>query len=62
MSNKDYFDTDGNPVTLRKLIRLEPEWAHSRIKEGEKALAELAALKEADRWVPVSESLPDTGE
>lgn len=27
-----YQDMDGNLVTLRQLIKLEPEWAHSRIK------------------------------
>ena len=41
---KVYYDTEGNEVTLRQLIKLEPEWAHSRIKlceAMEKRLAEL---------------------
>lgn len=28
---KLYYDTDGNPVSLHKLIRMEPEWARNRI-------------------------------
>lgn len=43
MSDEDYKDMDGNPVTLEKLIRTEPEWAASRVREGRKAEAELAA-------------------
>ncbi|MCB0257031.1 MAG: hypothetical protein KDI55_25205, partial [Anaerolineae bacterium] len=68
-----YHDIDGNAVTLRKLIRLEPEWAHTRITQCEVAesrvidlerqLAESRArveeLEAAQRWIPVSERLPD---
>ena len=68
-----YHDIDGNAVTLRKLIRLEPEWAHTRITQCEAAesrvidlerqLAESRArveeLEAAQRWIPVSERLPD---
>lgn len=42
---KVYFDTDGNEVTLRQLIKMEPEWAHSRIQAGERAEAELDQLR-----------------
>lgn len=31
-----YQDQEGNDVTLRQLIKLEPEWAHSRITHCEK--------------------------
>ena len=30
-----YFDIDGNEVSLRELIKLQPEWAHTRIKQLE---------------------------
>ena len=33
---KVYKDSDGNDVTLRQLIKLDPEWAHTRIKEAER--------------------------
>ena len=67
----DYQDMDGEPVTLRKLIREEPErwdkWAHIRICMGRDAedkvielQAEIAALKR--EWIPVSSGkLPDFG-
>jgi hypothetical protein len=29
-----YHDSDGNPVTLEKLVRDEPEWAVSQIREA----------------------------
>jgi len=29
---RQYFDIDGNPVTLHKLCKTEPEWAQSRIE------------------------------
>jgi len=32
MSKQQYYDRDGNPVTLDKLCRLEPEWAANRIR------------------------------
>ena len=34
---KIYHDDDGNPVTLRQLIKLQPEWAHTRIVQCELA-------------------------
>ena len=40
-----YRDVDGNEVTLLQLIKLEPEWAHSRIKAGEEAVAERDKLR-----------------
>jgi len=43
---RQYFDIDGNPVTLHKLCKTEPEWAQSRIelmtKEIESLQAEIA--------------------
>lgn len=38
---KVYYDVDGNPTTLFRLIRSEPSWAMSRIIEGEKAIQSL---------------------
>ena len=29
-----YFDVDGNPVSLHRLCRLEPEWAANRVRVG----------------------------
>ena len=43
--SEDYKDANGNPITLEKLIRLEPEWAASRIREGRKQRAEIERLK-----------------
>jgi len=46
---KKYYDTDGNEVTLHKLVRLEPEWAVSRIKVGEELESTVESLtKELD--------------
>ena len=42
---KPYKDQDGNTVTLRQLISLEPEWAHSRIKRCEELEARIGALE-----------------
>ena len=33
---KNYFDSEGNPCTLYRLVRDEPDWAESRIRTGEK--------------------------
>jgi len=38
---KNYHDIDGNPCSLYHMVKYEPEWAASRIKEGEKAAAKL---------------------
>jgi len=38
---KKYHDVDGNPCSLYYLVKYEPEWAASRIREGEKAIAKL---------------------
>ena len=46
-----YHDIDGNPTTLYRLIRNEPEWAASRIQaqadENEKLQARVQELEEA---------------
>jgi len=42
MSNT-YVDSGGNNCNIQQMILREPEWAASRIKEGEKAIKELAA-------------------
>ena len=40
-----YKDIDGNDCSLFHLVNESPEWACSRIREGEKAAAELAELQ-----------------
>ena len=47
MSEDKYYDAEGNERTLYQLINLTPEWACSRIHEGEKAIKENKALKES---------------
>lgn len=42
---KVYFDIDGNETTLHRLVRSEPEWAASRIIEGEKASENIEQLQ-----------------
>jgi hypothetical protein len=42
---KPYYDQNENVVTLRRLIGLEPEWAHSRIKRCEELEAKLEKAK-----------------
>lgn len=37
---KEYFDSDGKPTTLYRLVRQEPEWAQSRVQAGELAITE----------------------
>ncbi len=36
-----YFDIDGKPVTLQRLIRNDPEWAANRIRASVTRIAEL---------------------
>lgn len=33
MSDESYFDVDGNPVSLYRLVKTEPQWACSMIRE-----------------------------
>ena len=35
---KKYHDSDGNECSIFQVVRLEPDWAASRIQEGEKAI------------------------
>ena len=42
---RQYYDVDGNPVTLLQLVCREPEWAASRIRVAERLPDSLAALK-----------------
>lgn len=44
MTDKKYFDLDGNECSLYQLVRKEPGWAESRIKVGEAAIEERDAL------------------
>lgn len=46
---RKYKDQEGNDVTLRQLIKLEPEWAHSRILAGEEA-AHAMSEKSVCEW------------
>ena len=54
MTDRKYQDGDGNDCTLEQMVRREPEWAASRIRAGEAAIAERdrlrAALREAIEW------------
>ena len=36
-----YYDSDGNEITLYKLVRIEPDWAVSIIQYYENRVAEL---------------------
>ena len=40
-TKQTYYDSDGNEVTLYKLVRIEPDWAVSIIQYYEKRIAEL---------------------
>lgn len=60
----NYHDVDGNPISLYKLVRKEPDWAASIIKfsnekipELEKRIAELEA--QIPRWIPLTEKQPE---
>ena len=46
MSDKKYHDAEGNPTTLWRLVRDEPEWAASIIKTGERSIAERDTYRE----------------
>lgn len=48
-----YKDIEGNDCSLYQLVTKSPEWACSRIREGEKAAANLAALQEAAKRAKV---------
>ena len=41
---KVYADCDGNERTLYQMVRHEPEWAQSKIIEGEKAIEQITTL------------------
>ena len=42
---KIYHDSEGNECSIFQVVRREPDWAASRIQEGEKAIKELADAK-----------------
>jgi len=44
---KVYSDSDGNEVTLRQLVRTEPDWAISRIKVSEGYQSRITELENA---------------
>ena len=52
----EYQDMDGNPTTLYKLVRIEPDWAVSRIDFMNNKIAELE-----NPWISVEDGLPDVG-
>jgi hypothetical protein len=47
VNGEHYHDSDGEPCSLLGLIRREPEWAATRIKQGEIAEKKLATLSSA---------------
>jgi hypothetical protein len=51
---KQYDDGEGNKLSLRQMVLQQPEWAVSRIKICE-------GLESIQRWIPVSERLPENG-
>ena len=40
-AKQTYYDSDGNEITLYKLVRIEPDWAVSIIQYYENRVAEL---------------------
>lgn len=44
---KIYHDVEGNERTLHEMLRVEPEWAVNKIKQGEKAVNNLERMMEA---------------
>jgi len=48
MSEKKYQAPSGFKCTLSQLVKIEPEWACNRIREGEKAISENKNLKDID--------------
>ena len=44
--SKTYWDIDGNEQSLYQMLKREPDWAVSRIQEGEKAISKLATCTE----------------
>ncbi len=45
----EYHDVDGNPVTLHKLCRTEPEWAKNRIETLLTEIERLCAMDDVNR-------------
>jgi hypothetical protein len=45
---KIYKDTENNDRTISQMVKLEPEWAASRIQAGEDALAVIERIKAWD--------------
>ena len=41
---KRYADSDGNKLNILQMVKREPEWAATRIQEGEKAIFSLEYL------------------
>ena len=57
MAKREYRDSQGNVVTLDKLVRIEPEWAANIIRwyEGKldryhSALERISRIHNADSW------------
>ena len=48
-TSKVYEDSKGNKCSIWQRVRREPDWAANRIQEGEKAIKELATLKDASQ-------------
>lgn len=44
---KIYYDVEGNECSIIQIVKREPFWAAKRIQAGEKAIAELKALKKS---------------
>ena len=42
---KIYHDSEGNECSIYQVVRCEPDWAATRIQEGEKAIAKVEKLE-----------------
>jgi hypothetical protein len=50
---KIYHDANGNECTIFQMVKREPEWAATRIQEGEKAIVNM-------QWIQPADKLPGT--
>jgi hypothetical protein len=48
---EDYEDCNGDPMNLSRLVRLEPDWAASRIREGRKDIETIKELEAQHQWI-----------
>lgn len=44
---KIYQDSSGNDCSIMQMVKREPDWAACRIQEGEKAIEQMAKIRDA---------------